>query len=105
MSDWSMALDDLFNDVNMAVDAVFTAAGADAVAVPVRVLFTNPDQAFDSFGVGAVASTATAEIRVAQVAEVREGATLAIGSEVYRVRGPMRPDANRLVWRFSLARS
>lgn len=105
MSDWSMALDDLFSDDNMATAGVFTPAGADAVAVPVRVLFINPDRAFNDFGASAVASTATAEIRVAEVAEIRDGAALAIGSDVYRVRSPMRPDANRLVWRFSLSRS
>lgn len=105
MSDWSMALDDIFNDAGMATAGVFTPADVGAQPVAVRVLFTNPDAAFNDFGGGAVASVATAEIRVSELAEVREGATLSIGSDVYRVRSPRRPDADRLVWRFSLARS
>jgi predicted lysophospholipase L1 biosynthesis ABC-type transport system permease subunit len=79
------------------VDAIYTPAGGDPV--PVRVIAKRPDTIV-GFGETRIhAETATFELRASEVANLRPGDQLEVGSETFVIQGePERRDPDRLVW-------
>jgi hypothetical protein len=93
MSAFAAAIDALFADPNVALDALY---GADET--PVRAILRAPDR---TLGFGATqlhAPTAIVDVRVAEVAAPAEGDRVAWGGDVYIVQGTPQRDRERLVW-------
>jgi hypothetical protein len=97
MNAFSAAIDAIFADPNMAVDAVWRACHV-AVGTPCRVIVARPDVP-GSFGEAQIVSeTLRIDVRVSQVASPRRGDVVTIGTEVFVVQGEPRRDRRRLVW-------
>ena len=97
MTVFAEALDDLFGDPALAVDAVWRAGGLDP-GLPVRVFVHLADRVTD-FGLTRIASgTALVEVRVAEVPAPAEGDTVSFGGRTLVVQGEPLADALRLVW-------
>ena len=91
------AIDAMFRDRNMAVDAIWRAGGAGDGA-PVRVIKRAPDR-LANFGDGRfVADSVLIDVRVAQVAVLERGDTFEIASALFEVSGDPVRDSERLVW-------
>lgn len=101
MSALNSALATLFRDPNISVPAIYyPKAGA---AVTLRVIRpARGSTEFAGFEVGASAPAEQAEVRVADIGQPREGDTLQIGSDRFRVR---KVERGRLAtWLLDLAR-
>jgi hypothetical protein len=96
MSVFVSAIDDLFSDPNLALDAVYRADGGSDV--PVRVMLRRPDRIGDFGETRLAAATTLVDIRVAEVAVPMEGDTVVIGGETFIVQGQPLRDVERLVW-------
>lgn len=97
MSVFSLAVDDLFTDRDLARDATFTPDGGDPVAV--RVLVGQPDRIVGGFGGTRLWSQTTrVDVRVSDVAVIAEGDRFTIDGVDYVVQGEPVRDAERLVW-------
>jgi len=94
---FAVAIDALFADPNLGVDAVYRAGGADP-AVPVRVILRRPDRVGAFGDARIVAETTVFDLRVAEVATPAEGDTLEVSGATYVVQGEPLRDAERLVW-------
>jgi len=94
------AIDTLFADANLAIDATYTpVAGA---PVGVRVIKTIEDDPMDVFAGRQVVKKIKADIRVSEVATVAAGASLLIGVTTYKVTNPQIKDGDQLVWSMEL---
>jgi hypothetical protein len=89
-----------------AVDATFTAFGIDAVYTPaggdpvaVRVIARRPDTIV-GFGETRIhTETATFELRASEVANPRPGDQLTVGGDTFVIQGePEQRDPDQLVW-------
>ena len=97
MNAFAAAIDALFADPNLAVDALYRADGADP-GIPVRVIVRRPDRVGD-FGETRIASeTATFDVRTSEIAEPAEGDTLDVDGVTYVIQGTPVWDAERLIW-------
>ena len=97
MTAFVSAINALFADSNLAVDAVYTPAGGDPLTV--RVVARRPDE-ITGFGDTRVhAAIAIFDVRVAEVAAPAAGDTLAIGGDTYLVQGEPVKDRDGLIWR------
>ena len=94
---FAAALDALFADPNLGVDAVFRAGGA-GPGVPIRVIVRQPDR-IGTFGETRIAAaTTTVDLRVAEVAAPAAGDTIEVDGTVYTIQGEPVRDAARLLW-------
>lgn len=98
-------LDDML-DANFAewgVDALYKVGGLGA-GVTVRVIRTQPDAEIAAFNARLVSATTLLDLRAAEAATAlgaapKEGDTLTIGAETFRVQGkPQRKDRLAKVW-------
>lgn len=106
MSLFSAAIDAIFNDPNMAADAVFTPA-ATGTPVDVRVIFAGADER-ESFGAATLhISGVTLDLRASDVADPRPGDAIVITNPPSDPETPMsllvqgepeKRDPRRLVW-------
>jgi hypothetical protein len=91
------AIDALFADRHLALDAVYRAGGADP-GVPVRAIVRQPDRV-GAFGeTRIVAATVVIDVRVSEVAAPAEADTIDADGTVYVIQGEPTRDAERLVW-------
>ncbi|MBP1806465.1 head-tail joining protein [Rubellimicrobium aerolatum] len=91
------AIDRVFADPNMALDALWFTGGAGA-GQAVRVIRRAPD-AEVAFGQARILTDAARfDLRVADLARPAEGDRIVIGSEAYLVLGEPRRDRLGLVW-------
>ena len=97
MGAFATAVDVLFADPNLAVDAVYRAGGADP-GIPVRVIVRRPDRVGEFGETRIVAETVMIDIRVSEVAAPAEGDTIEVNGTVYVIQGEPTRDAERLVW-------
>lgn len=96
MSVFAAAIDVLFADPNLAIEAIYTPAGGDPMTV--RVIARRRD-AIVGFGDTRIrAATAMFDVRIVEVAAPAPGDTLKLGGETYVVQGTPIRDAERLVW-------
>jgi hypothetical protein len=94
---FAAAIDALFADPNLGIDAVYRAGGADP-GVPVRVILRRPDR-IDVFGETRIATeTLVIEVRVSDVAAPASGDTIELDGAVYVIQGEPIRNAERLVW-------
>ncbi|PQO22051.1 hypothetical protein C2I36_14995 [Rhodobacteraceae bacterium WD3A24] len=97
MTAFSAAIDAIFADPNMAVDAIWKAGGSGS-GVSLRAVRRSPDQ-IATFGESRfVSDTTTLDIRVSEAPTLTEGDTLEVGSETFQVIGEPMQDSDRLVW-------
>ena len=96
MSAFDTAMQALFNDANLAVDATFTPLSGPAKVV--RVITRAPD-VFQDVGQSFIETpTLTLEVRVVECPALTQGDQFTINSINYKVQGEPRRDSERLVW-------
>jgi hypothetical protein len=95
---FDLAMDSLFADQNLAVDALLRFGGI-GPAQAIRVIRAMPD-GFASFGEGRfVVDTVLVNIRLADAAVLTAGDTVEIAGQLHEVQGTPNRDTNRLIWR------
>lgn len=94
---FAAAINALFADPNLALDAVYRPGGADP-GVPVRAMVRQPDRVGEFGETRIVAETVIIDVRVSQVALPAEGDTFEIGGETFKVQGEPSRGAERLIW-------
>ncbi|WP_210880341.1 head-tail joining protein [Roseovarius autotrophicus] len=100
MSAVAMALDALFTDGNIGVDAVYTADGGAPVLV--RAVLRRADE-ITGFGDARLWSETTRiDLRVAEVPAPRPGDRVEIAGEGFLIQGEPVRDRERLVWTVDL---
>ena len=97
MTVFAAAIDVLFADLNLAVDAVYRDDGADP-GVPVRAILRRPDRISEFGETHIVAGTVVIDVRVSDVAAPAEGDTIEADGMVYVIQGEPIRDVERLVW-------
>lgn len=97
MNAFAFAIDAMFQDPNMGVDAVYRAGGA-GPAVPLRVMRRSPDR-MANFGDGRfVTDSLLLDFRVADVPSPAVGDTFEVAGEIFELRADPVRDSERLVW-------
>jgi hypothetical protein len=94
---FTAAIDALFADPNLGIDAVYRVGGNDP-GVPVRVIVRRPDRVGDFGETRIVAETLLIDVRVSDLAAPADGDTIEADGTVYVIQGAPTRDAERLVW-------
>lgn len=100
MTVFDTAIDTLFTNSDLAVDATYSPAAGGSSSV--RVIVSHIEEPTDVFNAGAVVLKSIADIRVSDVALPVQGDGLAIGSDTYTITNPQKKDANQLIWTMEL---
>ena len=91
------AIDALFGDPSLGMDAVYRADGTDP-GVPVRVIVRRPDR-IGTFGETRIATETTMfDIRVSEIAVPAEGDSIEVDGTVHVIQGEPIRDAEGLIW-------
>ncbi len=100
MNAFAGALDALFADVNLGLDATwYPAVGAPQ---PVRVIRKAPDEV-TSFGSAQILSETTlVDVRVSEMANPKPGDGISIGADNFTIQGEPKRDRERLLWTLEL---
>ena len=97
MNAFATAMNVIFADANMAVDAIWFAEGT-GPGVAVRVIRKSPDEV-TPFGAGRILSETTQmDARVADVPKPAPGDLIRIGLEDFILQGEPKLDRERLIW-------
>ena len=97
---FSFAIDALFDDVNLGLDATWYPAGG--VPQPIRVIRKAPDEVA-SFGSAQILSETTlVDVRVSEMANPRPGDGISIGADNFTIQGEPKRDQDRLLWTLEL---
>ena len=97
MTVFATAMNVIFADANMAVDANWIAGGA-GPGVAVRVIRKSPDD-ITPFGAGRILSETTLlDARVADLPSPAPGDLIRIGLEDFILQGEPKLDRERLIW-------
>ncbi|HHN73161.1 MAG TPA: hypothetical protein ENK13_03635 [Thermopetrobacter sp.] len=100
MTAFAAAMDAIFADINMAVDATWYPAGG--APVPVRVIRKAPDEV-TSFGAAQILSETTlVDVRVSEMATPKPGDGISIGADNFAIQGEPKRDRDRLTWTLEL---
>lgn len=94
---FAAVVDTVFDDPNMAADAIYTPAGGPGV--PVRVLLSQPDAEVSLYGASVVVPTTLIQARVSEVPKPAQGDRFTVDDAVYEVNAKPVRDGTRLVWR------
>lgn len=98
MTAFSAAVDILFADPNLAVDAVWRSGGSGA-GVPVRVIRRAPDDVMTWRDGRVRVETVFIDVRVSEAATLAKGDTFTIDTATFTVTGAPERDSERLVWK------
>jgi len=97
---FAAAMDAIFSDANMAVEATWTPQGG--APLPVRVIRKAPDE-LTSFGAARILSDTTlVDVQVSEVPSVKSGDTIIIGPDTFTIQGEPKRDRERLIWTLEL---
>ena len=97
MNAFATAMNVIFADANMAVDATWFAVGT-GPGVAVRVIRKSPDE-ITPFGAGRILSETTLlDARVADMPTPAPGDLIRIGLEDFLLQGEPKLDRERLIW-------
>jgi len=100
MNAFAVAMDALFADVNLGLDATWYPAGG--APQPVRVIRKAPDEV-TSFGSAQILSDTTlVDVRVSEMVNPKPGDGVAIGADNYVIQGEPKRDRDRLIWTVEL---
>ena len=94
---FTAAIDALFADPNLGLDATYRAGGADP-GIAVRVILRRPDRVGELGETRVVAETLLIDVRVQDAAAPADGDTFDLDGMVYVVQGEPVRDDDRLVW-------
>ncbi len=97
MTAFSIAVDAIFADPNMAVDAIYRPRFGWA-DVPCRVIMTKPDAITDYGATSIVSGSLRVDIRASDVPKPEEGARIVVGGETVVINGEPIRDSLGLVW-------
>ena len=101
MNAFATAIDRIFADANMAVDALWFVGGT-GPGVAVRVIRKSPDE-ITPFGAGRILSETTMlDARVADMPTPASGDLIRIGAEDLVVQGEPKLDRERLIWSLNM---
>ena len=101
MNAFATAIDRIFADPNMAVDALWFAGGT-GPGVSVRVIRKSPDE-ITPFGAGRILSETTQlDARVADMPTPVPGDLIRIGTEDFILQGEPKLDRERLIWTLNM---
>ena len=97
MNAFATAIDILFTDPNLGVDAIYHTGGA-GEAITLRAIIRQPDR-IGNFGETRIATQTTlVDIRTSDIPAPAEGDTIEMGGTVYVIQGEPIRDAERLIW-------
>jgi hypothetical protein len=97
MNAFATAMNVIFADANMAVDAIWFAGGT-GPGLTIRVIRKSPDE-ITPFGAGRILSETTQlDARVADMPTPAPGDLIRIGAEDFLVQGEPKADRERLIW-------
>ena len=97
MNAFATAMNMIFTDPNMAVDAIWFAGGT-GPGVSVRVIRKSPDE-ITPFGAGRILSETTQlDARIADMPTPAPGDLIRIGAEDFTLQGAPKLDRERLIW-------
>jgi hypothetical protein len=97
MNAFATAMNIIFADKNMAVDALWFAGGT-GPGIAVRVIRKSPDE-ITPFGAGRILSETTQlDARVAEMPNPAPGDLIRIGTDDFLVQGEPKADRERLIW-------
>jgi hypothetical protein len=97
MSAFATAMNVIFADANLAVDALWFARGT-GPGIVVRVIRKSPDEV-SPFGAGRILSETTQlDARVADMPTPASGDLIRIGLEDFILQGEPKLDRERLIW-------
>ena len=97
MNVFATAMNVIFADRNMAVDAIWFAGGT-GPGVTIRIIRKSPDE-ITPFGAGRILSETTQlDARVADMPTPAPGDLIRIGPEDFILQGEPKLDSERLIW-------
>jgi len=100
MTVFAAAIEMLFADLNIGVEAIYTSDGGAPVVV--RAILRRPDEV-TSFGDARLWSETTRiDLRAAEVQDPRPGERIEIDGEAFLIQGEPVRDRERLVWTVDL---
>jgi len=100
MTVFAAAIEMLFADLNIGVEAIYTSDGGAPVVV--RAVLRRPDEV-TSFGDARLWSETTRiDLRAAEVQDPRPGERIEIDGEAFLIQGEPVRDRERLVWTVDL---
>ena len=101
MNAFATAMNVIFTDPNMAVDAIWFTGGI-GPGIAVRVIRKSPDE-ITPFGAGRILSETTLlDARVADLPTPAPGDLIRIGAEDLVVQGEPKLDRERLIWTLNM---
>ena len=100
ISAFASAMDVLFADLNIGVEAVYTPDGG--TPVEVRAVVRRSDEVTNFSDVRLWSETTHVDLRVAQVANPRPGDRIEIDGDAFLIQGEPVRDRERLVWTVNL---
>ena len=101
MNAFATAMNVIFADANMAVDALWLASGV-GPGVAVRVIRKSPDE-ITQFGAARILSETTVlDARVTDLPTPAAGDLIRIGLEDFLVQGEPKLDRERLIWTLNM---
>lgn len=101
MTAFSVAMQAIFADPNMATDAVYMPQGS-VPHVAVRVMLRRPDDARDYNEARVLVDTISIDVRQAEVSVPRDGDVYVIKGRAYRQQGEAIEDELQLIWTIGL---
>jgi hypothetical protein len=101
MNAFSVAMDAIFADQNMATDATYTPQGS-SQGTAVRLILSRPDQRRDYLDSRIVVDTVSADVRIADLASPAEGDVFVVQGVSYEMQGEPMRDPLRLIWTIAL---
>jgi len=100
MNAFAAAMDALFADVNLGLDATWYPTGG--TPQPVRVIRKAPDEV-TGFGAAQILSDTTlVDVRVSEMVNPKPGDGISIGAENFTIQGEPKRDRDRLIWTVEL---
>ncbi|WP_297540229.1 hypothetical protein [Roseovarius sp.] len=100
MNAFAVAMDALFADVNLGLDATWYPAGG--APQPIRVIRKAPDEVTSFRSAQILSETTLVDARVSEMANPRPGDGISIGTENFTIQGEPKRDRDRLIWTVEL---
>ena len=100
MSAFAAAIEMLFADPNIGVEAIYTSDGGAPVVV--RAVVRRPDEVTNFGDARLWSETTRVDLRVTEVPNPRPGDQIEIGGEAFLIQGEPVRDRERLVWTVDL---
>jgi hypothetical protein len=97
---FASAMDVLFADPNIGVEAIYTSDGGAPVAV--RAIVRRPDEVTNFGDARLWSETTRFDVRVAEVPNPRPGDRIEIDGDAFLIQGEPVRDRERLVWTVDL---